>query len=309
MTTSDKHRSLALALVLSGGLHGLLVLLLCASRGPIAGAVPAAPIVTYVRYVASPVEASPLFVIRHTPPTAPPPDPKPLEVCLPDNQVTPPPPPVAVVIPSTKSGEGNPSPQRGSTPPERQGNQVNSGQGGAVPRTNNGLFASGTGARSVVFVLDRSLSMGVNGGLRKAREEVCACLTALQPTACFQVVPYDDAREASPLTVDGRRTLLPADPFTVAAAVAQVTALRARGGTNHLAGLRCGLGLRPEVLYFVTDADDFDAAAATAALRLNLGHALIHVVHLTTGVDRDDNLRRLATASGGTYRKISPDRR
>ena len=132
--------------------------------------------------------------------------------------------------------------------------------------------------KSIVFVLDRSLSMGLNGGLPRARAEVCACLNALKPTVRFQVVPYDDAPVASPLAVDGSRDLLLADPATVTAMVDQVAVIRAQGGTNHLAGLRCALGLRPEIVVLVTDADDFGEAEAAAALQLNVGHCRIQVV-------------------------------
>src|SRR5205823_10378047 len=68
-------------------------------------------------------------------------------------------------------------------------------------------------ARSVVYLLDRSSSMGESHALARARRELLASLRQLPPTARFQVIPYN--KQAEPLWVGGRGGLLPADADTV----------------------------------------------------------------------------------------------
>jgi hypothetical protein len=306
MTSAIRRRGLLLALALSGGMHGLVLLLLCLSRGSSAEADPVSRKPAFEPYWGTP-NSTHLFVLRPVRTAVQPADPHSFEVTLAEpasaSQAQAPPAPIVV-------GRGLPSPIAGQvsiqgTPTPTVGGSNRSGARRDGP-TGSGLFPAGTEIKSVVFVLDRSLSMGVNGGLRLARTEVCACLNALPPTVRFQVVPYDDARQALPLSVEGCRDLLAADPATVAAMVTQVDALRAHGATNHLAGLRCGLALRPEIVYFVTDADDFGEAEAKATLRMNIGHSKIDVVHLTAAPGREESLWRLAVETGGTYRKIRP---
>ncbi|MFO0845524.1 MAG: hypothetical protein U0797_24595 [Gemmataceae bacterium] len=78
------------------------------------------------------------------------------------------------------------------------------------------------------------------------------------------------------------------------------------GATDHVAALRRGLVLRPDLLFLLTDAaalTDKDVLAVTTA---NRGTA-IHVVELT-GDPASGNgpLARLATANGGTHRRVRP---
>jgi hypothetical protein len=166
------------------------------------------------------------------------------------------------------------------------------------------LFAAGGSARKIVYVIDRSLSMGVSGALDAARRELLAGLEALPPDAEFQVIFY--ARDAEPLDLGGGTGLLPATPENRRAVAELLPAIRATGATDHLHALRQALALRPEVIFFVTDADDLTPEQVRAATLLNQGRAAIHPVELRDGPPgRDDApLRQLAQLNRGTYRLL-----
>jgi hypothetical protein len=161
-------------------------------------------------------------------------------------------------------------------------------------------------ARRVVYLLDRSLSMGESGALDRARRELAASLGRLPPGARFQVIVYN--RRADPLAGGGPDGLRPADAESVREAARWVAALPASGSTDHVPALLRGLALRPDVLYLLTDADDLSAADVRAVTARNLGRAAIHAVELSRRhAERPDGpLRRLAEANGGTYRRVPP---
>lgn len=150
----------------------------------------------------------------------------------------------------------------------------------------------------VVFVIDRSLSMGPSRALAAARAELLSALRALPPGAKFQVIFYN--RTGEPLTVDGASGLLPADPTTLGHVAGLVAAVRPEGGTDHAKALRRGLAFRPDVLFLVTDADDLTAEQVRAITRFNGGGAVVHAVDV--GPRRAAAmLEELARANRGRY--------
>jgi len=177
---------------------------------------------------------------------------------------------------------------------------------GSGPAGSGGWFAGSAAARSVVFVLDRSVSMGVKGGLKRARAEVAAALRRLPPTARFQILAYNQFVEQPPA---GRRgELLPATPDVVDRAVAWLDGLPASGGTDHVQALRCGLALRPELLILVSDADDLGSADVDAVTRLNGGRAVVQVVQVGGGGDGAETaMQRLARLNRGVCTRVKPN--
>lgn len=149
--------------------------------------------------------------------------------------------------------------------------------------------------RSVVYVVDRSLSM-LGGALGTARAALLASLEVLPPNASFQVVFYNTAAE--PLRLGRSEGLLPADPNMLSRAAAVIRAVRPAGNTDHARALRCGLALHPDVLFLVTDADDLSPSQVRATTRINRGRSVIHAVcvgrrHTAAA------LEQLAQANGG----------
>jgi hypothetical protein len=181
------------------------------------------------------------------------------------------------------------------------GNGIGNGQ---LPHTIGNLFSLPSRVNSVVYVLDRSVSMGIGRKLDFARGELIASLRRLPPTVRFQVIDYNDYAE--PLVVDGQRDLLPAEPAIVAKVISLLEALDAAGSTNHLAALRRGLDLQPDVLFFLTDADDLKPEVITAITQRNQ-RSVIHTIELTRlrELQKEGPLFQLARANRGTYRRIA----
>lgn len=179
--------------------------------------------------------------------------------------------------------------------------------GGAVRGVSGGgnLFPAVGTARSVVYVIDCSLSMGLRGALETAKRELLARLEHLSPSTRFQVIFYN--REAQPLKIGGSQELLPGTDEVRRATAALISDVRAGGSTDHLTALRQALLLRPEVIYLATDADDLTTAIVREVTRLNRERVVLHTLDLAAGrPEGDDALRDLAARNRGTYRAIRP---
>ncbi len=179
----------------------------------------------------------------------------------------------------------------------RSGDQRGTGAGSS-------MFVSAATARSVVYVLDRSGSMGQQDAYRRACEEVLAHVGQLPATTRFQVVPYNST--AQPLCVNASTGLLPSDANTVQKVKALLAALPATGWTDHLCGLKRALSLSPDVLYLVTDADDLTPEDVKAITTLNRGRTVMHTIemHSRYGASPTGALSRLAANNKGTYRRV-----
>ena len=190
--------------------------------------------------------------------------------------------PVPIPVPDGRTGNGN-------------GNNSHDG---------DGLFPLPATAASVVYVLDRSLTMGIGRKLDFARGELIASLRRLPPWVRFQVIDYNDFAEA--LIVDGQRDLLPAEPAIVDKAVSMLQTLEAAGATNHRAALRRGLDLHPDVLFFLTDADDLKPEVISFITQRNR-RSVIHTIELTrlrSPRPEGGPLAQLARDNHGTYRRV-----
>jgi hypothetical protein len=203
-----------------------------------------------------------------------------------------------IVAPAPPTSAAPPAPVGGGgQPPGVAKGDGGAGQGG-------GILRPPATARRVVFVIDRSLSMGLSGALAVAKRELLTGLDALSPDARFGVILYN--RQAEPLCPDGQTGLVPATEANRAAVARLVEGLRAAGGTDHVAALRRAIALGPDVIFFVTDADEMTAEQVRTVALLNRGRAAIHAVELNNdGERRDDTpLKLLARLSGGTHRVV-----
>jgi von Willebrand factor type A domain len=165
-----------------------------------------------------------------------------------------------------------------------------------VPKPLHGRQKPG---RSVVYVLDHSSSMNLDGLLPRAVAAVKASLDQLGPDIRFRIVAYN--RVATALAPE----LVPATPENVGRAGAWLDQLRAEGGSNHVAGMREGLWLRPDAVFLLTDADDLDETEVRAIAKLirtpvPLSVAIFGGHHRVAGTP----LEQLVRQSGGTVRYI-----
>ena len=77
------------------------------------------------------------------------------------------------------------------------------------------------------------------------------------------------------------------------------------GGTDHMPALRAALALKPEVIFFLTDADLMTNGDVKEILA-EAGTTRIQAVEFGRGIQLGERtpLRRLATTTGGAYRYI-----
>jgi hypothetical protein len=158
--------------------------------------------------------------------------------------------------------------------------------------------------RSVVYVIDCSMSMGgADRKFARARDEVLASLHELPAATMFQVIPFNST--AATLSLQGQRGLVAKSDAAVLEVARDLEGRKPKDGTNFYAALRCGLDLRPEVLFFVTDGEDLPSEVVRDATSRNKSHTEIQVVQLSIDPARPDSpLRTLATTNAGTYRHV-----
>jgi hypothetical protein len=128
--------------------------------------------------------------------------------------------------------------------------------GGGISKVKTEVFGvEGEGTR-FVYVFDRSDSMnGFEGKpLRKAKAELVKSIQSLGPTHQFQIVFYND----HPLPYGGaqRPRLLYGEDRDKELALRFVRDMSGTGGTNHVDALLMALAMSPDVIFFLTDADD-----------------------------------------------------
>jgi hypothetical protein len=146
--------------------------------------------------------------------------------------------------------------------------------------------------------------MATRNSLEIAKRELLTSLNQLPPDAQFGVIFYN-LRAFDPIDPQGR-------PMLMAATVANKELVRQRlapvipdGGTEHMLALRAAMTLHTEVIYFLTDADLMTNSDVSEVLA-QAGATRIHCIEFGRGSDIGGSgpLRRLASASGGTYRYI-----
>src|SRR5207249_1096277 len=101
--------------------------------------------------------------------------------------------------------------------------------------------------------------------------------------------------------------LLPATVANKERVRARLAQVAANGSTNHLAALRAGLALRPEIVFFLTDAKEgMMSARDVPPLVAEAGSIRIQVIEFGTGPDSGEKsyLQSLASRTEGSYRYI-----
>jgi hypothetical protein len=157
--------------------------------------------------------------------------------------------------------------------------------------------------RRIVYVIDASASMGKNGGLRAACQELVASVTKLPDTGRFQIIVYNS--QAHFLLPSQTGWLEPTAERLSEVAQALERQI-AEGGTEHGPALQKALSLQPDVVFFLTDADDLKQEHLRQANLLNRGQAVIHTFELTMANRGRDGmpLQILARDNRGTYHAI-----
>jgi hypothetical protein len=104
----------------------------------------------------------------------------------------------------------------------------------------------------------------------------------------------------------GRAELLLATPENKEWAKRFLEGLVPEGGTSHDRALGQAVDLAPDVIYFLTDADDLRADQVRALTQLNKGRAAIHAIELNTAHrDRADlPMHALPRENRGQYQAV-----
>jgi von Willebrand factor type A domain len=183
-------------------------------------------------------------------------------------------------------------------------------QGASVQGTGAGdgtarFFDIGTLAKSVVYVIDRSVSMGPNGGLAKAKQELLVSLQGMSDQTQFQIIIFN--RSVELLSVAPPTGLLAATNENKQRAAEFLRSIQPEGGTLPVPALKRALALKPEVIFFLSDGGDWVDRQVQEVISINHGHSVIHVVDFG-GATRDqlnEPLRVLASKNQGEYRAVS----
>jgi len=198
-----------------------------------------------------------------------------------------------------------------------RGSGGSGGSGGAGGLKGGGartrVFGVEAEGHKFVYVFDRSGSMGGSGRnspLNAAKAELLASLEDLGETHQFQIIFYNE--QPTILALAGQPGKLVFGNYqNKASAQKFVRGIIADGGTQHQDALELALKLHPDVIFFLTDADQPELSPAQLAKinRLNGGSCSINAIEFGLGPEiGDDNfLVRLARENGGrhTYVDIS----
>ena len=221
---------------------------------------------------------------------------------------------LAEILPSSPRGpemlqSGLPGPQttgEGIIPGSGMGGGGGSGGGtgtgvgrGIGPGTQ--FFGARDHAHSFAYVIDCSGSMASRNSLEVAKRELLASLNQLPPDAEFTVIFYNLV--ATMLTdTNGRRGLMTATSANKAQVRTQLAAIAPDGGTDHMAALRTALVQKPEVVFFLTDADLMTNGDVNEILS-EIGTTRLQAVEFGHGppIGQGTPLHRLANTTGGSY--------
>lgn len=167
---------------------------------------------------------------------------------------------------------------------------------GSLPKSSNSnpLHGKPKTALSIVYILDRSSSMGTEGRLARACDSIRASLDQLNSDSRFQIVAYNGG------AVSFSTQFVEATPANRERASRWLDGLIAEGRSEHRLGFREALWLHPNAMFLLTDADDFDEKEVKAIR--NLMREPIHLSVALFGSRKSKNqspLTRLVEDSRG----------
>jgi hypothetical protein len=159
-----------------------------------------------------------------------------------------------------------------------------------------------------MYVFDHSASMSDfnNRPLRAAKGQLKLSMSHLDRVSQFQVIFYN--HEPSMITTAGKEPrLLYGNEQDKARATSFIDGIKASGATRHMKPLLMALRLDPDVLYFLTDAEDpvLSQSDLQTIRRANRG-TQIHAIEFGFGASngRYNFLKKLADQNGGKHKYI-----
>ena len=178
------------------------------------------------------------------------------------------------------------------------------GAGGGIGQEVGFGELKGKGKR-FVYVLDRSESMRwpndrpIRCALRQAEESIRS-LDPAKGALRFGLVIYNHEAQ-----ICGNKRLMEVTPQNKEGLIRFLQTVQADGGTDPLTALEKAIGLKPDVIFFLTDADEEISPLVLAKireLRLKVGVDQIHVMEFGNPESkRPASYRRLAEQNNGQY--------
>jgi hypothetical protein len=161
-----------------------------------------------------------------------------------------------------------------------------------------------------VYAFDRSSSME-GGPLQAAKRQLIDSLGSLTNIHQFHIIFFNHRLQSFDITGGGRRIAFATDRNKQLAANF-VGGIVAEGGTDRFAALKAALGFSPDVIFFLTDADDPMPASELYDINRDAERAGAAICVIEFGREeaptRDNFLQALARLSGGQYGYVNAAR-
>jgi hypothetical protein len=176
-------------------------------------------------------------------------------------------------------------------------------RGGGKVRTS--MFGLPGEGYKFVYVLDRSGSMGGDGSasLKAVKAELLASLKNLDTVHQFQIIFYNErpvlfnpSGAPGKLAFATQRNKQTAEKF--------LDSIQAAGGTDHEAALRMAAGMKPDVIFFLTDGDKPKLTSEQIGKAERwLGGIRVNIIEFgpSPAPDKESFLKELARRVGGEY--------
>ena len=234
-------------------------------------------------------------------------------------QVTSEQPPVETLLPnddnSRQIGPGVNLPAGATVLDPRQ--PVKSGGGHRPPASGIAGGVAGTAfmgtqdeGTKIVFVIDASGSMLSNNSMQVAKASLVSSMQALDGHQQFLIIFYDDKPTVLHLRDSQQPQLYAATEIHKTLARQKIAGIQPGTGTHHVPALEMALRLRPDVIFFLTDAQEppiYDGELDSLK-KLNGQKTRIHSIEFGVGPEVSEAvasrnfLRKLSRQNGGTYR-------
>jgi len=154
----------------------------------------------------------------------------------------------------------------------------------------------------LVYVFDRSESMSWHNALAVAKEQLLASLQSLEKTHQFQIVFFNEEPSIPPIGRTPGQLLFATDQ-NKALARKFVRSIIPAGNTDRRKALSLALKLQPDVVFFLTDADDPMWPEQLETIRRLSNGISINAIEFGSGPPprKENFLVRLARETGGKY--------
>jgi len=173
------------------------------------------------------------------------------------------------------------------------------------PAGSASLFGIRSPGNKFVYVFDRSGSMGGVGrtALEFAKGELISSIKSLDRTQQFQIVFYNERPIIfNPGGPSGRLSF--ATEENKQRAISFIRSVTAGGGTQHDAAIMLAIRLQPDVIFFLTDADEPRLSdAKLEQIHQTANGIVIHTIEFGLGTKSgtENFLSRMARQNGGQY--------